>query len=261
LENHKIALDYEAARSDAAQLAAAATALEEANRRKAHWEQVCADLPQPAAARQAIADLDALHQDMAALQAREQQLPPMPSIPETPVCFAGIRPQDAVEQAQRDAAELSARLRMSSVEEDSVRTEPKAEKAEQRERLEAEEKAEARREAYREKLEEEQTARDERVEALREELKGEESDETGSLELDRTSALLRNYQMNNLMQDMLSAKTRGEDTRGYSVAIDALLESSQNRVTFSTEKAEAANAHRYYQQQVKQTDSVFGAVA
>jgi hypothetical protein len=168
---------------------------------------------------------------------------------------------DLTKRQDAEAAELSARLRMSSVEEDSVRTEPEAEKAEQRERLEAEEKAEARREAYREKLEEEQAARDERVEALREELKGEESDETGSLELDHTSALLRNYQMNNLMQDMLSAKTRGEDTRGYSAAIDALLESSQNRVTFSTEKAEAANAHRYYQQQVKQTDSVFGAVA
>lgn len=169
---------------------------------------------------------------------------------------------DLITRKDAEAAELGARLRLSSAEEETtVRTEPEAEKAEQHERLEAEEKAEARREAYREKLEEEQAAREERIEALREDLNGEETEETGSLELDHTSALLRNYQMNNLMQDMLSAKTRGEDTRGYSAAIDALLESSQNRVTFSTEKAEAANAHRYYQQQVKQTDSVFGAVA
>ena len=108
LENHKIALEYEAARADAAQLTAAAAALEEANQRQAHWETVCADLPQPQEARQAIGALDALHQDMAALHAQEQQLPPMPPIPETPACFAGIPPQDAVAQAEQDAAALSA---------------------------------------------------------------------------------------------------------------------------------------------------------
>jgi len=168
---------------------------------------------------------------------------------------------DLTNRKDAEAAELGARLRMSSAEEDaSLRTEPEAEKAEQNELLEAEEKAEAKREAYLEKLEEEQAAREERIEALREELEGEETEETGSLELDRTSALLQNYQMTNLMQDMLSARTRGEDTKGYSAAIDALLH-SQDRVTFSTEKTEAANAHRYYQQQAERTESVFGAVA
>ena len=108
LENHKATLEYEAARSDASQLSAAAAALEEANQRKSHWEKVCADLPQPEAARQAIGQLDALHQDMAALQAREQLLPPMPPIPETPACFAGIRPDEATNRAAQDAAALRA---------------------------------------------------------------------------------------------------------------------------------------------------------
>ena len=108
LENHKTALEYEAARSDAAQLTAAAAALEEANQRQAHWQTVCTDLPQPQEARQAIGALDALHQDMTALHAQEQQLPPMPPIPETPPCFAGIPPKDAVAQAEQDAARIFA---------------------------------------------------------------------------------------------------------------------------------------------------------
>ena len=169
---------------------------------------------------------------------------------------------DFTTRRDADAAELSTRVRMSSAgEETSVLAEQEAEKAEQRERLEAQEKAEAKREACREKLEEEQAEREERIEALKEELSGEQPEKMGALALDHTAALLQNYQMNNLMQDMLSARTRGEDTGAYSEAIDALLSSSQDRVVFSTEKTEAADARRYYQQQTKQTDSVFGAVA
>ena len=108
LENHKVALEYEAARSDAQQLTAAAAALDEARQRQTHWEGVCADLPHPTDARQAIDELDALHQNMAALQAQEQGMPPMPPIPETPACFAGIPPQEAPARAEQDAASLKA---------------------------------------------------------------------------------------------------------------------------------------------------------
>ena len=108
LENHKIALEYQAAQADARQLTAAATALDTAKERQQHWETLCADLPQPQQARDAIGALDDLHQSMAAMQTAEQQLPPMPPIPETPICFAGIRPQEAVTQAQQDAAKLDA---------------------------------------------------------------------------------------------------------------------------------------------------------
>lgn len=106
LNNHKATLEYEAAQTDARQLTAAAAALETAQERQKHWQTLCADLPQPEQARQAICELDELHQNMATLQAREQQLPPMPPIPETPACFAGIRPQDAIHQAQQDAAAI-----------------------------------------------------------------------------------------------------------------------------------------------------------
>ena len=108
LENHKIALEYQAAQADARQLTAAATALDTAKERQQHWETLCTDLPQPQQARDTIGALDDLHQSMAAMQAAEQQLPPMPPIPETPPCFAGIRPQEAVTRAEQDAAKLGA---------------------------------------------------------------------------------------------------------------------------------------------------------
>ena len=107
LENHKIALEYQAAQADAQQLTAAAAALDAAKERQQHWEALCADLPQPQQAKDAISELDDLHQSMAALQAAQQQLPPMPPIPEAPLCFAGIRPQEAMAQAQQDAAALA----------------------------------------------------------------------------------------------------------------------------------------------------------
>lgn len=161
-----------------------------------------------------------------------------------------------------EAAELSARMRMSSDEEKpTALSEQEAEAARRREELEEAQKAEEKREAYLEELKEQEAAREERVEALREEQSEDEPEKAGTLELDRTSALLQNYQMNNLMQDMLSARTRGEDTEGYSAAIDALLHSSQSRVQFSTEETKAADAHRYYQHQAKRSESVFGAVA
>ena len=107
LENHKTALEYEAAQNDAQQLTAAAAALSAAQARQTHWESICADLPQPKEAQQAICELDALHQDMAALQSQEHQLPPIPPIPEIPTCFAGLSPQEAVTRAEQDAAALN----------------------------------------------------------------------------------------------------------------------------------------------------------
>lgn len=161
-----------------------------------------------------------------------------------------------------DAAEMSVRMRLSSAEEDTAITEQEAAKAEHKEQLEAEEKKEAKREAYLENLKEQEAAREERIEALKEiQAEEDEGEQTGTLELDHASFMLRNHQMNNLMQDMLSARTRGEDTSEYSAAIDALLHHGQERVRFSSNEANAADARRYYQQQTKQADSVFGAVA
>ena len=88
LENHKVALEYEAAQADEQQLKTAAVGLDEAQQKQSHWETVCADLPGAEEATAAVAALDALHQDMAALQAKEQNLPPQAVSPETPACFA-----------------------------------------------------------------------------------------------------------------------------------------------------------------------------
>lgn len=107
LENHKAALRYVAAKEDAQRLTAAEAARETAWERHRQWQAICAELPEAQEAKQAIAALDALHQDMAAVQNREQQLPPIPPIPETPACFAGVRPEDAVAQAQNDQAALA----------------------------------------------------------------------------------------------------------------------------------------------------------
>ena len=108
LENHKIALAHQAAQADAQQLTAAAAALDTAKERQKHWETLCADLPQPQQAQEAIAELDTLHQNMITLQSMEQQLPPMPPIPEIPACFAGIPPREAAAKAEQDAAQYQA---------------------------------------------------------------------------------------------------------------------------------------------------------
>jgi uncharacterized protein YhaN len=107
LENHKAALRYAAAREDAQRVETAEAACDQAQRRCQHLQTLCGELPDQQQARQAVERLDALHQDMAALQAREQMLPPVPGVPATPACFAGVRPEDAPAQAQRDAAALT----------------------------------------------------------------------------------------------------------------------------------------------------------
>lgn len=108
LENHKAALRYAAAREDAQRVETAEAACDQAQRRCRHLQTLCGELPDQQQARQAVERLDALHQDMAALQAREQMLPPMPGIPATPACFAGVRPEDAPAQAEQDRAALEA---------------------------------------------------------------------------------------------------------------------------------------------------------
>ena len=108
LENHIAALEYQAVQADEQQMKAAFAALDEVQQKQSHWERVCADLPRPEEAMAAMAALDALHQDMAELQAREQNLLPQAVLPDTPACFAGIRPQEVVAQAEQDAARFSA---------------------------------------------------------------------------------------------------------------------------------------------------------
>ena len=107
LENHKAALRYAAAREDAQRVKDAEAADAEARSCCQRLEELCAQLPQPEEAEQAIAALDALHRDLGELQAQEQLLPAIPQIPATPACFASVRPEDAVTQAEHDRAALA----------------------------------------------------------------------------------------------------------------------------------------------------------
>lgn len=166
------------------------------------------------------------------------------------------------------AAELSARMRISpsqteetetsawtrqeqSVQEEEKLTQQEEKKAQQAQRLEAEQKAEEKREAYLEQLKEEKEARAERIETLKEaqaeetdgsKEESEQEEAEAGLELDHTSALLRNYQMTSFMHEMLSARAEGKDTSVYSAAMDAMLLNSRSRVHFVNPEEEAAEA-------------------
>ena len=108
LNNHLSALEYAAAREDAQRVEAAAAAEANAQERLSQLHSVCDELPSRQEAASAIERLDALHRDMIDLQAQEQQLPPAPRMPEAPAGFSGVRPEDAVVQAERDRAAVAA---------------------------------------------------------------------------------------------------------------------------------------------------------
>lgn len=176
-----------------------------------------------------------------------------------------------------EATELSVRMRMTSADPEAAQTEDlspwaemEAEETQKEENLQAEQEAEAKREAYLEELKEQEEARAERIEALKEaqaeeETEGAEAEEDGrqvpGLQLDHTAALLQNYQMNNLMNDMLSARANGEDTTGYNAAMDVLLQNGQERARFTNGEIEASDARRHYQQKVSAGNPAFGVAA
>lgn len=203
---------------------------------------------------------------------------PVQPIKGSPVVTAGASGNmpavDLTVRGDAEAAELSARMRMTSAEdqsaEDSAAIVPGTEEnPAKQEQIQAQQEAEEKREAYLEAQREEQEARAERIEALKEaqeeseaeEVPAEEEVQTGSLQLDYTAAMLQNYQMNTLLKGQIAARAEGKDTSAYSAAIDALLEMGQSRVRFTTEKNEPSDARRYYQQQVNRAESAFGAVA
>lgn len=216
------------------------------------------------------------HESLSQVKAPSLQQPLTPAVAETPVTpvakvkevkqgAAELRVDGAV-SGESFAAEASARMRVSTEEEQPSAVEELAEKeAGRKEQLEAEQEAEAKKEAYLEELKKEEQARAERIEALKEaqgeeESKGEETEEEkpGALELDRSSALMRNYQMNNLMQEMVNNRAKGEETESYSAAIEALLETGGAQVRHTKGDEENA-AHRQQAAAVNRTP--FAAVA
>ena len=108
LDNHKTALAFADAQNDAQRVAAAEDAHKAA---QAHYQQLkrqCASLPDREQAHSAIQSLNALHREQESIQLEEQMLPQPPEIPQALPCFSGVRPEDAVTQAEQDRAAMTA---------------------------------------------------------------------------------------------------------------------------------------------------------
>ena len=99
---------------------------------------------------------------------------------------------------------------------------------------------------------------------------GEETEEqeenTGSLQLDHTASLLQNYQMSHLLQSMMTAQTKGEDTSIQQATLNAVLQTNQNAVRFTTEDAKSTDRfavfHAYQNAyQERDTYSAYNSVA
>lgn len=108
LDNHKNALAFTAAQDDAQRVAAAEAAQKSAQAQYQQLASHCASLPDQEQAYAAIQTLNALHREQESIQLDEQMLPEAPEIPQIPPCFSGVRPEDAVAQAQQDRASMMA---------------------------------------------------------------------------------------------------------------------------------------------------------
>jgi uncharacterized protein YhaN len=108
LENHKAALQFAAAQDDARRVADAEAAYQTAQHQHQQLEAHCRTLPDHETAEDALQALNALRRDQDALQMEEQMLPQAPQIPQSPACFSGIRPEDAVAQAEADRDAITA---------------------------------------------------------------------------------------------------------------------------------------------------------
>ncbi len=100
LENHQAALAYEASKADIQRVESAKQALKQASEVYEALEADCAQLPSRETAEETIVQLEQLRIQQEALQA--EVLPPAPEKPETPGIFAGMTPEQALQQAKSD---------------------------------------------------------------------------------------------------------------------------------------------------------------
>ncbi len=104
LENHRDALRYEAARQGAVKIKAAEENCAHTQNQLLAQENTCAALPQKAAAEQALQQGRTLSVRQRELLSRQQSLPQPPVCPESPACFAGMTPEQALSAAKEDFA-------------------------------------------------------------------------------------------------------------------------------------------------------------
>lgn len=100
LENHLSALAYEASREDARRVDAANAACLAAAQKLEAITSECESLPARETAEDTIVQLEQLLLQQEALQA--ETLPPAPEKPEAPTIFAGMTPEQALQQAKSD---------------------------------------------------------------------------------------------------------------------------------------------------------------
>lgn len=105
LENHRAALQYEAAQADAGRVAQARQALDDAAQRLADAKARCEGLPTQEQADWAMRSLRKLEQQWMDLQMEAHMAPQPPQPNAVPEIFAGKTAGEALEQTQTDRAE------------------------------------------------------------------------------------------------------------------------------------------------------------
>ena len=114
LDNHRVALQYEAAQSHARRIEDAAQVRDAAAARYEAVNQQCAELPSTQEAEAAAESIRQTHRDWLALEKEVQLLPAQPQVPEIPVPFVGLSPVEARTQAEQDSqrhSDLTGQLR------------------------------------------------------------------------------------------------------------------------------------------------------
>ena len=102
LDNHRQALEYEAARAQVQKAAEAAYHLKQAEEQAARLEETCRTLPSADSIYQALHKAQKLREQKESLQLEVQMQPGAPEVPEAPLPFHGLMPQDALLQAEED---------------------------------------------------------------------------------------------------------------------------------------------------------------
>jgi len=108
LENHAAALRYENAQQGHAKIEEAKAQCDALTAQLQKLQSTCSQLPEKAAATDALGKLEALENRQIALNARLSSLTAPPIQPEVPVPFTGLSPTQALENAQKDTQRYNA---------------------------------------------------------------------------------------------------------------------------------------------------------
>ena len=103
LDNHRQALEYAAAREQAQKASEAAYQLKQAQARVTQLEESCKALPSADSIYQSLHKAQQLREQKESLQLEVQMQPGAPEVPEAPLPFLRLTPEQALQQAAEDA--------------------------------------------------------------------------------------------------------------------------------------------------------------